>query len=375
MKDRLMVPPNDFKYKGRYTAEDNDVFKPSEVFDALLNIAEFKKIQNEDKRNNSKSSMNITIINSTNDLNLIETIKDANYPDKQYNIVNSFLDNDINPRMLNYNIDNNNIYSSFSFEDKVNDLINKALNPGEDAFQEKMEENKVEITNEDIIDMCLHSSPLKQNKISIPSSISSTSKHIRRINTNEEKDIIKKKAIFEYENQIVSYQTLNEIDIKARFAIHPSSDEDIDLESYYFFKALIKTQSNRLLRNKLKLTMKAINYIDPYINKNLLDNSTRNKIYRYWKRQYLKELEKILEEEKERKEKEEAEKSLMKHIKRTTSLRHSDTKLNLINRNKSIKRKSRCNSVGKTHINMSIGRSSKGIRKTITNVNQYITKE
>ena len=65
----------------------------------------------------------------------------------------------------------------------------------------------------------------------------------------------------------------------------------------------------------------------------------------------------------------------MKHIKRTTSLRHSDTKLNLINRNKSIKRKSRCNSVGKTHINMSIGRSSKGIRKTITNVNQYITKE
>ena len=121
MKDRLMVPSNDFKYKGKYTTEDNELFKPSEVFDALLNIAEFKKIQNDDKRNNSKSSMNITIINSTNDLNLIETIKDANYPDKQYNIVNSFLDNDINPRMLNYNIDNNNIYSSFSFEDKVND--------------------------------------------------------------------------------------------------------------------------------------------------------------------------------------------------------------------------------------------------------------
>lgn len=369
MKDRLMVPPNDFKYKGRYTAEDNDVFKPSEVFDALLNIAEFKKIQNEDKRNNSKSSMNITIINSTNDLNLIETIKDANYPDKQYNIVNSFLDDGNIPRMLNYNIDHNNIYSSFSFEDKVNDLINKALNPSEDVYQEKMEENKVEITNEDIINKCLYSSPLKQNKISIPSSISSTSKHIRRINTNEDKDtIIKKKAIFEYENQIVSYQTLNEIDIKARFAIHPSSDEDIDLESYYFFKALIKTQSNRLLRNKLKLTMKAINYVDPYINKNLLDNSTRNKIYRYWKRQYLKELEKILEEEKERKEKEEAEKSLMKHIKRTTSLRHSDTKLNLINTTKSLKRKSRCNSVVKTHINMSIERSSKGILKTNTNV-------
>ncbi len=58
MKDRLMVPSNDFKYKGKYTTEDNELFKPSEVFDALLNIAEFKKIQNK-RRGLSAKKTNI----------------------------------------------------------------------------------------------------------------------------------------------------------------------------------------------------------------------------------------------------------------------------------------------------------------------------
>ena len=42
--------------------------------------------------------------------------------------------------------------------------------------------------------------------------------------------------------------------------------------------------------------MKAINYVDPHTNKNLLTNGIKNKIYRYWKKQYIKELEKCLNE-------------------------------------------------------------------------------
>lgn len=297
MKDRLNVPiPDNNRYKSRFPATDDaELFQPNTLFDDLLNIAEFKKVQIDEKNINSKSSLNLSTINSTNDINLIESLKSSNYPDKDYKIKNYFLrfesekeNNSITNRIKSPSNFSPGLFSDFSFLDKVTNLVSIALTS--DKSIPSLDERET-IDNSYIVDMSLGLSTIKIEKLQTKIERQETKKIIKESTDDE-----KRKAIFEYENQIAAYQTLNDIDIKVRYSWHPPIEEDIDLETYYFFRGLIKQIKNRLLRNKLKLIMKAINYVDPYTNKNLLTNGIKNKIYRYWKKQYIKELEKCLNE-------------------------------------------------------------------------------
>lgn len=335
MKDRLNVPiPDNNRFKSRFpTTDDAELFKPNTLFDDLLNIAEFKKVQIDEKNINSKSSLNLSTINSTNDINLIETLKSSNYPDKDYKIKNYFFrfesekeSNSITNRIKSPSNFSPGLFSNFSFLDKITNLVSIALTPNKSV--PSLEDREI-IDNSYLVDMSLGLS-IAQIEKCVPKIEKQETKKFIKESTEDEK----RKAIFEYENQIAAYQTLNDIDVKVRYSWHPPIEEDIEFETYYFFRGLIKQITNRLLRNKLKLIMKAINYVDPHTNKNLLTNGIKNKIYRYWKKQYIKELEKCLNEvktieenirkskqfEEEKKRKSSVKIPIHKAIRRTSSL-------------------------------------------------------
>lgn len=322
-------------FKPQSSSSEN--FRGNELLDYLITVSEFKKNNYEEKRDNEKQDKSVSIINSSNDINLIEALKNPSYPDKEYQIVNSFFsldkenestDEEILKKIANEKMMKNEnfspgIFSDFDFGDKIKDLLSSVLdlsniNSKRSAVWLKKEtggesaKTLTDMSDEAIIDLCLSQKLYfkkgkKQNEVISKRS----SSDLKEIDKNEEEKL-QKFAILEYENQVLSYQTLNDIDARERFEWVPKEDEALNEENHKFFHDIVDEVKDKYLKNKVRLILKAIDYIDPITKKPLVTNEIKNKIYAYWKKEYFESLNKLYESLKEKEKEEKAE--IMKPI-------------------------------------------------------------
>ena len=322
-------------FKPQSSSSEN--FKGNELLDYLITVSEFKKNNYEEKRDNEEQDKSVSIINSSNDINLIEALKNPSYPDKEYQIVNSFFsldkekestDEEILKKIANEKMMKNEnfspgIFSDFDFGDKIKDLLSSVLdlsniNSKRSAVWLKKEtggesaKTLTDMSDEAIIDLCLSQKLYfkKGKKQNVIISKRSTS-DLKEIDKNEEEKL-QKFAILEYENQVLSYQTLNDIDARERFEWVPKEDEALNEENHKFFHDIVDEVKDKYLKNKVRLILKAIDYIDPITKKPLVTNEIKNKIYAYWKKEYFESLNKLYESLKEKEKEEKAE--IMKPI-------------------------------------------------------------
>ena len=360
-------------------------FKESDLFDTLLNIAEFKKIETKTKQNIKQTKTNNPTTTQSPNTDLFTQLSQPDYPDHSYNIINTFLFPD-NPntsflcsdtqhtlthsyhkvytdKLLKPKTFSPDIFKSFTFKDKVKDLICKAMSINNNSLcndthneiqYQHNKSNEDIIIHEDtdyIIDMCLNTNI---NFVSTIKKEKERTFDIHRykkfdnfnnnINNNENKLIDSydnnnttdphnksKTFIYEHENQISSYHTLTEIEEKERFGYYNDEDNDLDIEAYHYFIQLTKSQDNPLLRNKLKLIVKSLTYYDPILNKSLIDNQTKNKLFQYWKKQYIKAIELCLDEQRKRKEDQHQKKIKREKRKSRNTVTQSNQVLNVGN--------------------------------------------
>jgi hypothetical protein len=326
-------------------------FKESDLFDTLLNIAEFKKIETKTKQNIKQTKTNNPTTTQSPNTDLFTQLSQPEYPDHSYNIINTFLfpessntsflcsETQHTPthsyhkvytdKLLKPETFSPDIFKSFTFKDKVKDLICKAMSINNDSLCNENIQYQCNKSNEDIIihedtdyifDMCLNTNINFVSKIKKGKDRSldiHRYKKFDNVNNNNENKLIdsydnsnnttdlnnkSKTFIYEHENQISSYHTLTEIEEKERFGYYNDENNDLDIEAYHYFIQLTKNQNNPLLRNKLKLIVKSLTYYDPILNQSLIDNQTKNKLFQYWKKQYIKAIELCLDEQKKHKE-------------------------------------------------------------------------
>ena len=75
-------------------------------------------------------------------------------------------------------------------------------------------------------------------------------------------------------------------------------DESLDFNAYTFFKSHIIKEKNKALKNKLKLILRTLNYIDPVSKIPVVTNKIKNEILRAWRENYNFQLKQLLEKKK-----------------------------------------------------------------------------
>jgi hypothetical protein len=307
-----------------------EIFKVNEKLNDFYKTTEFKKTLFETKRNNDNG--NDTNFNSTEfDINLKEKLEEAKNDEKDFQIVNTFLnlydekdDNNILDGGQNINVNNlqkrlltnqkfsPGIFSEFDFMDKIKNIIINSLE--KDANKNTIENNDKylnfpkDIDNDFILDVCLNNNSIDYTK----QFLYENNNNFLSNETNDEETLMSKdKAIFEYENQIMSYLSVYEIDKQSKINYIHEVDEKLDYDAYTFFKSMIIKEKNKNLKNKLKLILRTLNYVDPTSHIPILSNTIKNNILRSWKENYVQQLnslilqkKKNLEEKKKLKENE-----------------------------------------------------------------------
>ena len=308
----------------------------------FIEVSEFKKFQIENKKIEKEDEDKI-IINSKEDIELLEKLYSFLPEDKKYQIQNYFLDvGDINNKndnennnikIFNHDLKNinektivilnqkklyNNNFETDNFPNSVfiknvksiiidffhkkfflsknnnNNIINENINLNNNKKQNINNNNNSisnEITNEYIFDQIINTEIPFFFKQKIPNSSQSKNNSISENDSNIISNSDLSEAIYEYENQVMSYMKSNEIDPQITLNFIPEKNEPFDIETYLFFKNLIIKEKNKPLKNKIKLVLRAINYKDPIFHREIFDNKIKNKILKYWKEKYLKEVE------------------------------------------------------------------------------------
>ena len=325
-----------------------EIFTENKKLKDFYKVSEFKQFNIENNKNLNKNE-NKDVYSSQTDLNLREIFNSEFFEDKEFQIVNSFLkieneyDNDnqsdientekqLRKKMFFNENFNAGIFSNFDFFDKTRDLIINSLTPY------KINNNKTnkidlltlkneEINNNLILDLCIENEIIdfskKNNQIKLFQSSQDNSSFV------DETDIIEKeKAIFEYENQIMSYLKLNDIERQIEICYNTGQDEPLDYNSYTFFKSNIIKEKNKDLKNKLKLILRTLNYVDPVSKIPILSNKIKNNILRAWKENYNNQLKILLEQKRaelEEKKLNKERKQLINEIVSFHSIKHRNS--------------------------------------------------
>ena len=325
-----------------------EIFTENKKLKDFYKVSEFKQFNIENNKNLNKNE-NKDVYSSQTDLNLREIFNSEFFEDKEFQIVNSFLkieneyDNDnqsdientekqLRKKMFFNENFNAGIFSDFDFFDKTRDLIINSLTPY------KINNNKTnkidlltlkneEINNNLILDLCIENEIIdfskKNNQIKLFQSSQDNSSFV------DETDIIEKeKAIFEYENQIMSYLKLNDIERQIEICYNTGQDEPLDYNSYTFFKSNIIKEKNKDLKNKLKLILRTLNYVDPVSKIPILSNKIKNNILRAWKENYNNQLKILLEQKRaelEEKKLNKERKQLINEIVSFHSIKHRNS--------------------------------------------------
>jgi hypothetical protein len=229
---------------------------------------------------------------------------------------------------------NTSIFSDFDFFDKTRDIIINSLAPFKFKNNKK---NKIdlltlqneEINNNLILDLCIDNQIRDFSKNNNNINLFQSSQD--NISFEDETDIIEKeKAIFEYENQIMSYLKLNDIERQIEICYNTGQDEPLDYNSYTFFKSNIIKEKNKDLKNKLKLILRTLNYVDPVSKIPILSNKIKNNILRAWKENYNNQMKILLEQKKAELEEKKINKERKQLINEIISF-HSNKQRNSVN--------------------------------------------
>ena len=314
-------------------------------------ISEFKKFNIESNKNLNNNE-NIDIYSNQSELNIREKFNTECYEDKEFQVVNSFLqleyeydvhqtdiesiEKQLRNRMFFNETFNTGIFSEFDFFDKTRDIIITSLTPFKIKNNEE-KKNKIdlltltnnEINNNVILDICINNQIIDFSKTNNEIKLYKSSQD--NSSFEDETDIIKKgKAIFEYENQIMSYLKLNDIERQIEICYNIGQDEPLDYNSYTFFKSNIIKEKNKDLKNKLKLILRTLNYVDPVSKIPILSNKIKNNILRAWKENYNNQMKILLEQKKAELEEKKINKERKQLINEIVSF-HSNKQRNSVN--------------------------------------------
>ena len=295
-----------------------EIFPENEKLKDFSKVSEFKKF-NIENNNNLNKNENKDLYSTQSELNIQEQFNSECFEEKEFQIVNSFLnvenefendyqydientEKELRKRMFFNEKFNTNIFSDFDFFDKTRDIIINSLAPFKFKNNKK---NKIdlltlqneEINNNLILDLCIDNQIRDFSKNNNNINLFQSSQD--NISFEDEADIIEKeKAIFEYENQIMSYLKLNDIERQIEICYNIDEDEPLDYNSYAFFKSNIIKEKNKDLKNKLKLILRTLNYVDPVSKIPILSNKIKNNILRAWKENYNNQMKVLLEQKK-----------------------------------------------------------------------------
>ena len=295
-----------------------EIFPENEKLKDFSKVSEFKKF-NIENNNNLNKNENKDLYSTQSELNIQEQFNSECFEEKEFQIVNSFLnvenefendyqydientEKELRKRMFFNEKFNTSIFSDFDFFDKTRDIIINSLAPFKFKNNKK---NKIdlltlqneEINNNLILDLCIDNQIRDFSKNNNNINLFQSSQD--NISFEDETDIIEKeKAIFEYENQIMSYLKLNDIERQIEICYNIDEDEPLDYNSYAFFKSNIIKEKNKDLKNKLKLILRTLNYVDPVSKIPILSNKIKNNILRAWKENYNNQMKVLLEQKK-----------------------------------------------------------------------------
>ena len=332
-----------------------------EDFIKVVDFKNFKLKQKQDLEKNDDSDIKSILIE---DLDLRDILKEKEFPEKDFNIVNKFLrieEEEIINNNYNYNINLNSnssqeneneneikkddkfienededlilnqlnnklfkndefepgLFTSFDFKDKIKALINNSflfntkinynLNPNltklNNAFSIDSNHSgdirvQSDINNSFILDTCFTDKDITYDNIVINFD-DDKKKDKKEISISEDKKLEfeffkKDEAISEYENQIISYQFLNDIQKQQEIKIIPEKDEKFKSNIFEYFVKISKEIKDKGLKNKVKLILKLIMYKDQKTKKYIFNNKTKNQLLEYWKNRYQKELDETI---------------------------------------------------------------------------------
>ena len=126
----------------------------------------------------------------------------------------------------------------------------------------------------------------------------------------------------------MSYLKLNDIERQIEICYNTGQDEPLDYNSYTFFKSNIIKEKNKDLKNKLKLILRTLNYVDPVSKIPILSNKIKNNILRTWKENYNNQLKILLEQKRaelEEKKLNKERKQLINEIVSFHSIKHRNS--------------------------------------------------
>ena len=298
-----------------------ELFPENKKLKEFYNVTEFKKMNIERNQNINKKDKFDTYLNQS-DLNIKEKFNSILNEEDDFQMVNSFLDlGNENELILDFDSENklnqmkilrhkilsnknfySGIFSDFGFVDKAKDIILSSLTLNEKenySANQKIELlnlSKDVLDNDLILDICINQhkdySKIFRNESLVNSS------DLYYISEDENLLKEKEKAIFEYKNQIMTYLKLNEIEKQMNINYNTPQDESLDFNAYTFFKSHIIKEKNKALKNKLKLILRTLNYIDPVSKIPVVTNKIKNEILRAWRENYNFQLKQLLEKKK-----------------------------------------------------------------------------
>ena len=293
----------------------HDMLKGKEFPEKDFNVENsFLKIEEEEYLNLKNQKDKIT----TDDNNNIKFKKNKNkiiendVDDSTFNQLNNrlFYDEEFKP----------GLFTSFDFKDKIKSIINSSLNIHQnnnntnlnlfnkmsdknstDSIFDK-EELKTNIDDSFILDTCLGDKDITYDNIIVNFDEEAKSeKKEESVSDDRMLDFEyfkKAEAIPEYENQIILYQYLNQIEKQKSIHIYPEEDEIFDKDMLEYFIKLSKEINDEGIKNKVKLLLKVIMYKDKKTQKSIFTNKMKNDLLKYWKNKYEKELDEATFKEK-----------------------------------------------------------------------------
>ena len=267
---------------------------------------------------------------SIDDLDLRDALKTKEFPDRDFNIVNSFLKieeeeilkaknyfnnknannekdlymknkkiqfdeedstlNQVNNKLFKDDGFQPGLFNSFDFKDRIKSIINSSfntygtsdnlnllnkMNDKNSSESNKTEEEEIKITHDIndsfILDTCFTDKDITYDNIVINFD-KDIKKEEKESSISEDKKLYfecfkKSEAIPEYENQIISYQNLNHIEKQESIEIYPEHEEIFNRNLFEYFVKVSKGIKDEGLKNKVKLILKLILYKDPKTKK------------------------------------------------------------------------------------------------------------
>ena len=409
---------SDLRFSKRHTKEF-EAFRNKRLseFDRAIS---FKKARSRRNRYEMDSEDERDQLNFINDFKLLKEFASSNniYNDNDYFTVNSFIKLYEEQDLFNDDCSNNlaieqvknkifynegfkpGLFSSLNPNGKFYSIIYELLGPQEDnlylydtkTFSSNSDDDK--ITNNSILNLCLQDKNIFDENIILKSktmlkSINNVnnvnnlntinintiseigeeiskdeSKSSKSSNSDEEEDL--KEAVYDYmsgPNMIITRKSLF-IEKQNSFTLYPQAEEEMDHKSFDFFYEMSEKIDNYDLKNRIKLILDMINYIEPESKKPIFTNKIKNSILALWKEKYIKQAEMLEIELRKKIIKSSEEKMLINKF--------NEIKRGLLKKHNTVKQKSTAQTTERSKSGNETGRGSASKNKKCTSNSKLI---